>query len=104
DRRAQEEEEEEGGESDEDESDGEDGGGERGGARGEGEGAWDDADDVEVRVDVAGRDRLRKLRATEDETVLSGSELAARLRRHKTSNAGGTVGWATRKKQKPELI
>lgn len=33
---------------------------------------WEDPDDADVEVAVAGRPRLRKLRHTEDETVLSG--------------------------------
>lgn len=36
---------------------------------------WEDPDDAEVEVAVAGRPRLRKLRHTEDEAVLSGEYL-----------------------------
>jgi hypothetical protein len=37
---------------------------------------WEDPDDAAVEVAVAGRPRLRKLRHTEEETVLSGGPLA----------------------------
>lgn len=34
---------------------------------------WEDPDDAAARIDVAGRSRLRKLRAAEDESVLTGA-------------------------------
>lgn len=33
---------------------------------------WEDEDDEEVQVNIAGRNRLRKLRQTEEETVVTG--------------------------------
>ena len=36
---------------------------------------WEDEDDEGVEVAIAGRNRLRKLRQTEEETVVSGMKL-----------------------------
>ena len=37
---------------------------------------WADEDDEQVQVDIAGRDRLRKLRQAEDDASISGSSHA----------------------------
>lgn len=42
--------------------------------------AWRDEDDDDVEVDIANKDRLRKLRRTEEEEKISGVEYEARLR------------------------
>lgn len=42
--------------------------------------AWQDEDDEDVRVDIAGKDRLRKLRHTPDEEDISGAAYQERLR------------------------
>lgn len=36
--------------------------------------AWEDPDDEMEEVDIAGRDRLRKLRQAEDETTVTGEQ------------------------------
>lgn len=43
--------------------------------------AWEDSDDERLRISLAGNDRLRKLRVTEAEDVVSGKEYITRLRR-----------------------
>ena len=62
--------------------------------------AWHDDDDSAISVDLAGKDRLRKLRKEEDETAVSGVEYAERIREH--ANKSQAVNWATRKKMKGE--
>jgi hypothetical protein len=42
--------------------------------------AWEDEDDAAVRVDIAGKDRLRKLRKAAEERDISGAEYQERLR------------------------
>ncbi|KAK9830432.1 hypothetical protein WJX72_011741 [[Myrmecia] bisecta] len=42
--------------------------------------AWEDADDATVEVNVASRNRLRKLRQSEEEVALAGVEYEQRLR------------------------
>jgi U3 small nucleolar RNA-associated protein 18 len=46
-----------------------------------GEAAWKDSDDERVMVSLAGTDRLRKLRETEEEDVMDGREYSRRMRR-----------------------
>jgi len=62
---------------------------------------WCDDDDDNVRIDLSGKDRLRKLRKSEDETAVTGPQFAERVRERATvmSNA---VTWATRKKSRKE--
>ena len=43
--------------------------------------AWDDSDDDRLMISLAGNSRLRKLRVSEAEDVVSGKEYAKRLRR-----------------------
>jgi U3 small nucleolar RNA-associated protein 18 len=54
--------------------------------------AWHDDDDDAVRVDIAGTSRLRKLRVSHDERVITGTELAARLRAQAVSRGGAGAG------------
>lgn len=42
--------------------------------------AWQDEDDEDVRVDITGKDRLRKLRQTPEEKEISGAGYQERLR------------------------
>lgn len=42
--------------------------------------AWVDSDDETQKIDVSATNRLRKLRRTEEETILSGAEYSRRLR------------------------
>ena len=42
--------------------------------------AWVDEDDAEEQINIAGRARLRKLRQTEEEAVLTGVALTGLLR------------------------
>lgn len=59
--------------------------------------AWRDEDDEQVAVDLRGSARLRKLRRTPEEGVVSGGELASRLRgRHESTVGAGSEGvaWA----------
>lgn len=42
--------------------------------------AWEDEDDEGVQVDIAGKDRLRKLRKGPEERAVSGAEYQERLR------------------------
>ena len=41
---------------------------------------WHDDDDENLSIDLAGKDRLRKLRKSEEETLISGPEFAKRVR------------------------
>jgi hypothetical protein len=41
---------------------------------------WHDDDDENLNIDLAGKDRLRKLRKSEEETLISGPEFAKRVR------------------------
>jgi len=43
--------------------------------------AWEDSDDERVVVSLADNPRLRKLRVTEDENLISGKDYQKRLRR-----------------------
>jgi U3 small nucleolar RNA-associated protein 18 len=42
--------------------------------------AWQDEDDVKMETDLTAQNRLKKLRKNEDEVVIAGDELSARLR------------------------
>ncbi|KAH7400387.1 U3 small nucleolar RNA-associated protein-like protein [Cadophora sp. MPI-SDFR-AT-0126] len=44
--------------------------------------AWEDSDDDRLTVSLAGNSRLRKLRISEDEDLISGGEYSRRLRMH----------------------
>ncbi|CAK0782784.1 hypothetical protein CVIRNUC_005979 [Coccomyxa viridis] len=55
---------------------------------------WADEDDEQVQVDIAGRDRLRKLRQAEDDASISGKEYEARLRKQH-SKLNPRTSWAT---------
>ena len=59
--------------------------------------AWHDEEDDDLRVDLRGSSRLRKLRVSAEEGAVSGSQLAQRLRsRHAATSAigGASVAWA----------
>ncbi len=55
--------------------------------------AWSDSDDDGVSVNIAAKSRLRKLRKTEEETSLGGSEYSARLRT-RFAETHGAPEWA----------
>ncbi|KAI9188288.1 U3 snoRNP protein [Blastocladiella emersonii ATCC 22665] len=55
-------------------------------------GKWHDDDDDEIEVDLTSANRLRKLRATVEDNVVTGSELTARLTAKFAAN--GTPAWA----------
>jgi U3 small nucleolar RNA-associated protein 18 len=57
-----------------------------------GSAAWHDEDDERLRVNIAGTARLRKLRTTQEERVVSGPEYAARLRAHFAAQQQGGAG------------
>ncbi|KAL1956593.1 hypothetical protein VTO42DRAFT_7004 [Malbranchea cinnamomea] len=67
--------------------------------------AWEDSDDERLRISLAGNDRLRKLRLTEAEDVISGKEYIKRLRRqferlHPTPEwAKGTSGRCSKRRK-----
>jgi U3 small nucleolar RNA-associated protein 18 len=88
------------------ESDGGDGGSSGGGdddveqqAAASNKPVWHDEDDDELEVDIAGQDRLRKLRKKEGETVIDGKDYQERLKQQFGKTAGA-VSWATRKRVK----
>ncbi|GAB5356116.1 hypothetical protein AAMO2058_000263400 [Amorphochlora amoebiformis] len=57
--------------------------------------AWVDEHDEEVKVDISAHTRLRKLRDTETESEITGTELTARLRRQfKKINQTNDLDWA----------
>ncbi|EFJ52732.1 hypothetical protein VOLCADRAFT_78723 [Volvox carteri f. nagariensis] len=57
---------------------------------------WADPDDETVRVDVAARNRLRKLRTSEKQTVMEGAEYEAALRKqHQALNP--RTSWAKKR-------
>jgi hypothetical protein len=58
---------------------------------------WHDDDDETITIDLSGKQRLRKLRKSEDETAVSGPEFVERVQEHATKMSQG-VNWATRKK------
>lgn len=55
--------------------------------------AWSDSDDEDVRVNIAAKSRLRKLRKTEEDSVLVGKEYADRLRK-RFAETYGSPEWA----------
>jgi len=65
---------------------------------------WEDPDDEDTHINVASHNRLRKLRETEEDVILSGSEYQQRLRRQH-SKLNSNSGWAAigDKKKKQEL-
>ena len=65
--------------------------------RKKGTAAWHDEDDEDVRIDLIGRDRLRKLRKSEDEDAVSGVEFIERVR-EQAIKMSQNVSWATRRK------
>ncbi|CAH8327894.1 unnamed protein product [Eruca vesicaria subsp. sativa] len=58
-----------------------------------GEAAWEDEEEKEININIAGVNRLRKLRKEEGEGLISGSEYIARLRAHHAKLNPGT-DWA----------
>lgn len=54
---------------------------------------WEDPDDEDTQINVASQNRLRKLRETEEDIILSGSEYQQRLRRQH-SKLNSNSGWA----------
>ncbi len=56
--------------------------------------AWHDDDDEHVRVDIAGRDRLRKLRRQPDEKGISGADYQERLRARFQQGNKSALDWA----------
>lgn len=64
--------------------------------------AWHDADDDNLRVDIATSSRLRKLRKSEKEQVISGTEYTQRLRDQFSKIGGGSgAAWATLPSDQP---
>jgi U3 small nucleolar RNA-associated protein 18 len=59
---------------------------------------WEDPDDATATVNVASRNRLRKLRQTEGEAVLSGAEYEKRLRQQH-AKLNPRTAWAKRGKK-----
>ena len=60
------------------------------------EGVWKDEDDEEVEVDLNEKSRLRKLKETEGETVVTGTEYQKRLNHYyqNTLNKTTFFSWA----------
>eukprot|EP00624_Nannochloropsis_granulata_P004359 evm.model.NODE_3177_length_20199_cov_24.013615.7 len=56
--------------------------------------AWQDEDDEAVRVDIAGKDRLRKLRRQPDERDISGADYQERLRARFQESNKTALDWA----------
>jgi len=56
--------------------------------------AWQDEDDEAVRVDIAGKDRLRKLRRQPDEKDISGADYQERLRARFQESSKAALDWA----------
>lgn len=56
--------------------------------------AWVDEDDANVEVSLEEEKRLRKLRKTEDDRIVSGPELQARLKKHFQGSSTSQVAWA----------
>eukprot|EP00124_Ichthyophonus_hoferi_P004199 Ihof_evm1s436 gene=Ihof_evmTU1s436 len=56
--------------------------------------AWEDEDDHVLKVSVSSNTRLRKLRVTEEEDVLTGKEYTERLRKQFTSTYKNHQKWA----------
>ncbi|KAK9839364.1 hypothetical protein WJX84_010773 [Apatococcus fuscideae] len=63
---------------------------------------WDDPDDAQARINISGRNRLRKLRVHEAEAVLSGPDYEERLR-EQHAKLHPRTSWARkgRKQKKP---
>ncbi|EKX37648.1 hypothetical protein GUITHDRAFT_77909 [Guillardia theta CCMP2712] len=57
--------------------------------------AWQDEDDKNVSVDIKSKDRLKKLRKSEEEEAIDGEEYAQRLR-SQVLKVNNNVSWATR--------
>ena len=56
---------------------------------------WEDEDDLNIDIDMTAVNRMRKLRKTEDEKVLTGKEYAERLREFHNNLRGETaLKWA----------
>eukprot|EP00743_Colponemidia_sp_Colp-15_P006032 GILK01006482.1.p1 GENE.GILK01006482.1~~GILK01006482.1.p1 ORF type:complete len:523 (+),score=94.01 GILK01006482.1:41-1570(+) len=65
-------------------------------ADGELQPAWQDEDDENVSVNIAGVDRLRKLRKDQQESIISGTEYEGRLRKqHEKLSGTANASWAT---------
>jgi hypothetical protein len=62
---------------------------------------WHDDDDETITIDLSGKQRLRKLRKSEDETAVSGPEFVERVQEQATKMSQG-VNWATRKKMRKD--
>ena len=63
--------------------------------------AWSDDDDNDVQINLArGQDRMRKLRETEEESVVTGAEYSRRLRR-RFEETHGTAEWAKLDSERP---
>lgn len=79
---------------------------ERRGAGGKKRPVWEDEEEATALVNINAVSRLRKLRAVEEETVLSGSTYAARLRaQHEKLNPGtkwAELPWERRARRKGE--
>jgi hypothetical protein len=56
--------------------------------------AWQDVDDQEVTVNIADKNRLRKLRMNESESNVSGTELESRLRARHSQMNPNAADWA----------
>ncbi|DBB01100.1 hypothetical protein WJX77_009600 [Trebouxia sp. C0004] len=60
---------------------------------------WDDADDLSAQVNIAAQPRLRKLRKTEQDGIVSGKEYEARLRQQH-AKLNPRTSWAHMDKKK----
>jgi U3 small nucleolar RNA-associated protein 18 len=60
---------------------------------------WHDDDDDTLTIDLSDKQRLRKLRKSEDETAVSGPEFVERVKEQATK-LSQSVNWATRKKMR----
>ncbi|CAE7868859.1 UTP18, partial [Symbiodinium sp. KB8] len=65
--------------------------------------AWHDSDDEEIAVDLAEATRLRKLRTSTQETVVSGKEYEKRLRR-RVEEKNPSVAWAVEDEEGTEEV
>jgi len=58
--------------------------------------AWNDPDDAELEVDLTARNRTKKLRRHDDETVVAGADYEQRLR-EQFVKMNGTADWAEKR-------
>jgi hypothetical protein len=61
--------------------------------------AWVDDDDEQVLVSLAAEKRIRKLRKTEDDDLVTGAEYTQRLRERFISTYSAHQGWAAAREE-----